>query len=135
MAVAHLHLKGKDRQRNETGLCKEAQQRVRVVAEGVEGDYNSHRATKHNNRLDWAVSIFPMETLAELRAEGWGVAPGHLGENITTDGVPYDQFEIGQRYRIGTTLLEISGAMTPCYKLKTLPYVGAELGARLLAQD
>ena len=44
--------------------------------------------------------------------------------NITTQGVPYDQFNPGSAYRIGASILQITEAVTPCTGLKNLSYVG-----------
>ncbi len=52
--------------------------------------------------------------------------PGEIGENITTQGVPYDFFEIGGRYRVGDVEIEITEPCKPCSNLRLMPYVGDE---------
>src|SRR5438270_2105704 len=43
--------------------------------------------------------------------------PGLFGENLTIDGVDVSQARIGERWRIGSALLEVSQPRVPCYKL------------------
>ncbi|MEZ5017083.1 MAG: MOSC domain-containing protein [Flavipsychrobacter sp.] len=42
---------------------------------------------------------------------------GQFGENLTVDNMPDHEVYIGNRYRIGTTLLEVSQPRVPCFKL------------------
>jgi MOSC domain-containing protein YiiM/ferredoxin-NADP reductase len=48
--------------------------------------------------------------------------PGHFGENLTIDGLPDEEVCIGDRYRIGDVLLEVSQPRVTCYR------VGLRLG-------
>jgi len=48
---------------------------------------------------------------------GVEVAPGAFGENLTTAGVDVSGAVIGERWRIGTTELEVCQPRQPCYKL------------------
>lgn len=75
-----------------------------------------------------AVLLLPEETLEQLRREGWPVAAGDLGENVTTRGVPYAAFVPGSSWRIGGATVRITKPCTPCDNLYALPYVGAEKG-------
>lgn len=42
---------------------------------------------------------------------------GQFGENLTVEGMLDHEVFIGDRYRIGTTLLEVTQPRVPCYKL------------------
>jgi ferredoxin-NADP reductase/MOSC domain-containing protein YiiM len=42
---------------------------------------------------------------------------GQFGENFTVDGLPDDEVCVGDRFRIGTALLEISQPRVTCYRL------------------
>ena len=42
---------------------------------------------------------------------------GAFGENLTVEGRPSDIVRVGDRYRIGTALLEVTQPRVPCYKL------------------
>lgn len=44
-------------------------------------------------------------------------APGLFGENLTTDGVDLGSCLIGERWRAGSAVLEVSEPRLPCYKL------------------
>jgi MOSC domain-containing protein YiiM len=46
--------------------------------------------------------------------EQFGIAPGRVKENITTQGVLLDGLIIGERIRVGEALLEITKPCTPC---------------------
>ncbi len=108
----------------ERGLPKYPVAEARITLRGVEGDYNQYRAEKKHNRPEAAIMIMPLEMIHLLNAEGWPIEPGHLGENITTQGIPYDSFAPGKQYRVREAIIEISEACTPCQNLKVLPYVG-----------
>ena len=45
------------------------------------------------------------------------LAPGQFGENLTTEGFNEADVHIGDRFRAGTALLEVSQPRVPCYKL------------------
>ena len=70
--------------------------------------------------------IMPLETLRELNAEGWPVQPGDMGENITSQGIPYNDFVIGGRYQVGEAVIEIAEPCLACMNLAALPYIGEE---------
>ncbi|MBI2668988.1 MOSC domain-containing protein [Candidatus Woesearchaeota archaeon] len=97
-----------------------------VTVQGFQGDYNVHRTERKNSDPYKALLLMPLETIVELNSEGWPVNPGDLGENITTSGLLYDSFSVGQRYRIDEAEIEISEPCTPCVNVSLLPYVGEE---------
>jgi MOSC domain-containing protein YiiM len=39
-----------------------------------------------------AILLIPLETIEELQGEGWPIKPGDIGENFTTEGIPYSSF-------------------------------------------
>jgi MOSC domain-containing protein YiiM/ferredoxin len=43
---------------------------------------------------------------------------GHFGENLTVEGMPDDQIHIGDIFRVGSALLEVTQPRTPCFKLE-----------------
>ncbi|MBV8929708.1 MAG: MOSC domain-containing protein [Mycobacteriaceae bacterium] len=45
------------------------------------------------------------------------LAPGHFGENFTVDGLPDDEVCIGDRYRIGEAVFEVSQPRVTCYRV------------------
>jgi MOSC domain-containing protein YiiM len=116
----------------ERGLPKPEIPEAQITVQGVVGDYNVYRHDEARDDPAMAILIMPLETLNELDREGWPVRPGDIGENITTEGLPYDAFAPGDRFRVGGTLLEITKPCTPCDNLYQLPYVGRERGPAFL---
>jgi len=123
-----LQINRKPEAPDQHGLPKMATPEARVTPAGVEGDFNRWRHEVKNDDNDMAVLIVPRETLDDLNREGWPVRPGDLGENITSEGIPYDAFAPGRRFRLGESVVEISKACTPCDNLYLLPYVGPARG-------
>lgn len=119
-----VHLSVRPQTPGGRGIPKQNVDRILVTAAGVVGDYNVCRTEQKAGDRDKAVLLFPLETLQDLKREGWPVAAGHLGENVTTAGIPCSLFYVGQRYRIGAAELELSKPCTPCVNLNVLPYVG-----------
>jgi MOSC domain-containing protein YiiM len=61
------------------------------------------------------VHLLASELLAELTSGGFTVAPGDLGENVTTTGLDLTKFPLGTRLRIGgSAVVELTGLRTPC---------------------
>src|SRR6476619_7106535 len=46
-----------------------------------------------------------------------GLAPGHFGENVTVDGLPDDEVCVGDRYRIGDAVFEVTQPRVTCYRV------------------
>lgn len=99
-----------------------------ITDRGVDGDFNRWRTEKAAGDPDQAVLLLGEEVLAELRAEGWPVGPGDLGENLLLAGLPAGALAPGARVRGGEVELEISKRCDPCVVLYGLPYVGQERG-------
>ena len=55
------------------------------------------------------------ELFTELASSGFHVAPGNLGENVTTAGLDLTNFPLGTCLRIGNSaIVELTGLRTPC---------------------
>ena len=50
------------------------------------------------------------------RARG-GARPGTFGENLTVRGLPVSEAVIGERWAVGSTVLEVAQPRLPCFKL------------------
>lgn len=118
----------KPRTPGQRGLPKQAVPRLRITPAGAEGDYNHYRSTKVHGDPDLAILVLTREVIDTLRAEGWPVEPGDLGENLTLDGVQETVLKPGCRLRIGEVLLEVSQPCDPCTEVYVLPYVGKAKG-------
>ena len=55
------------------------------------------------------------------------LTPGAFGENLTVDGLPDDEVCVGDRYRIGDVILEVTQPRVTCYR------VGMRLGEPRMA--
>ena len=116
----------------EHGLPKPAVPEALLTPAGVEGDFKRYRHESKHDDPNMAVLLMPLETLEELRREGWPVAPGDIGENITTVGIAYDEFRPGRTFEVGEAQLTVAKACTPCENLYLLPYVGESRGPEFL---
>jgi MOSC domain-containing protein YiiM len=80
---------------------------------GLGGDHVCDR--KHHGGPDQAVYAFAREDL-----DAWGerlgspLPDGHFGENLTTTGLDVNEALIGERWRVGTALLEVATVRIPC---------------------
>ena len=93
---------------------------------GVEGDAHSGETVQHRSRVARnptqpnlrQVHLIHSELHDELRAAGFDVSPGRMGENVTTRGVDLLGLPIGARLRLGgRALVEITGLRNPCKQL------------------
>jgi MOSC domain-containing protein YiiM len=48
---------------------------------------------------------------------GRSLAYGEFGENLTTEGIEVNNALVGERWQIGTTVLEVSELRVPCWRL------------------
>jgi MOSC domain-containing protein YiiM len=89
--------------------------RAEVTVDGLAGDGHDHE--KHR-RSDRAVSIQDIELLDEIKAEGYTVAPGIIGENLTVRHLHVQQLSPGDRLQFEQgPLLELTQPRKPCYVL------------------
>jgi MOSC domain-containing protein YiiM len=90
----------------------------RVEAPGIVGDGHNH--AKHSSPMV-AVSFIDIEDLDDLRAEGYAVYPGAMGENVTLRGLDTDALRIGDRLRFsGGVEVEVTKMRKPCYVLDSI---------------
>jgi MOSC domain-containing protein YiiM len=81
-----------------------------------EGDDQADR-TVHGG-ADKAVYAYADEDYKHWESvEGIAVEPGLFGENLTLLGVDLRHAIAGERWRVGSTLLEVAQPRLPCYKL------------------
>ncbi len=93
---------------------------------GVEGDAHAGATVKHRSRVARdpsepnrrQVHLVHRELHDELRASGFHVGPGDMGENVTTEGVDLLGLPAGTRLQLGrSALVELTGLRTPCRQL------------------
>lgn len=91
--------------------------RVAVRTLGIDGDQVGD--TKHHGGVDQAVYAFAREDLDWWAAElGHPIRDGLFGENLTTHGIDVNEAEVGERWRIGSVLLEVASIRIPCNDFK-----------------
>jgi hypothetical protein len=99
---------------------------VLVAGHGVEGDAHAGETVRRRSRFrgTWTepnlrqVHLIQRELFDELAVEGHEVAPGELGENVTTAGIDLLALPRGTRLRLGDAAeIELTGLRTPCVQL------------------
>ncbi len=91
---------------------------VTINALGIVGDEQAD--LRYHGGPDKALHLYPYDHYARWLAD----APSHpllnmagaFGENLSTSGLTEDQVCIGDRFRLGTALIEISQGREPCWK-------------------
>ena len=63
------------------------------------------------------VHLIHSELFEELAVKGYAVAPGQLGENVTTQGLDLLDLPVGTRLRLGTAVVQVTGLRNPCTQL------------------
>lgn len=94
-------------------------QALALSAEGLEGDQHGDRRV--HGGPEKAVHHYPNEHYAAWAAELGDLpvlaAPGGFGENISTSGLTEEQVAVGDIFRLGTALVQVSQGRQPCWKL------------------
>jgi hypothetical protein len=108
-------------------FSKPNQGSIRLVAGlGVEGDVHSGEKVKHRSRILRdpiqpnlrQVHLIHAELHDELRARGFDVSAGQMGENVTTRGVDLLNLPTGTRLHLGKeAVVEVTGLRNPCEQL------------------
>ena len=103
---------------------------IRLLAGvGVEGDAHAGPTVKHRSRVRQdptspnlrQVHLIHAELHEELSARGFVLAPGQMGENITTRGIDVLTLPKGARLHIGTeAIVEVTGLRNPCTQLDSI---------------
>jgi MOSC domain-containing protein YiiM len=86
---------------------------VLLTASGVDGDTICD--VRHHGGPDQAVYAYSCDDLAFWTAELDGpVLPGGVGENLTLSGVDCSGAVLGERWQVGTAVLQVRGPRIPC---------------------
>ncbi len=88
-----------------------------IGEDGVVGDDSGDRSVHHD---DWMkVYAYSLEDYGFWSAElGAPLGPGQFSENLTTSGVDLNAALVGEVWRIGAALLQISHVRIPCQTFK-----------------
>jgi MOSC domain-containing protein YiiM len=108
-------------------FSKRSDDHIRLLAGlGVEGDAHLGKTVKHRSRVARdpsqpnlrQVHLIHAELHDELRAGGFAVAAGDMGENVTTRGIDLLGLPAGTRLYLGeTAVVEVTGLRNPCLQL------------------
>ncbi|MGW1491315.1 MOSC domain-containing protein [Streptomyces sp. NPDC002402] len=97
-----------------------------IAGLGVEGDVHAGVTVKHRFRIAQdptqpnlrQVHLIHEELFSEVAEAGFDVAPGDLGENITTTGIDLLALPTGTVLRLGEEAeVEITGLRNPCLQI------------------
>lgn len=90
---------------------------VAVHELGVEGDEVADK--KHHGGPYQAVYAFAREDIdVWVERLGMEIPNGQFGENLTTSGLDVNEAVVGERWRIGTTVLQVASVRIPCNVFK-----------------
>jgi MOSC domain-containing protein YiiM len=108
-------------------MSKPNQPTIALVAGlGVQGDAHMGVTVRHRSRVQRdptqpnlrQVHLIHAELHDELKARGFAVGPGEMGENITTRDLDLLGLPTGTRLKLGqTAVVEVTGLRNPCAQL------------------
>jgi MOSC domain-containing protein YiiM len=94
--------------------------RVRIGRLGLEGDVQVNR--RHHGGPEMAVHVYPLAHHAfwrdRLGAHPLLEQPGPFGSNIAIADLDEGQVRIGERFRLGSAVLEVSQPRMPCVTIE-----------------
>ena len=107
-------------------FSKQNQNSIRLIAGfGVEGDAHGGATVQHRSRWKKSeplpnlrqVHLLAAEQIEDLRAKGYRVGAGAMGENVTTSGLDLLSLPEGTLLAFGEAEIRITGLRTPCTQL------------------
>jgi MOSC domain-containing protein YiiM len=111
-------------------LSKGGQLSIQLLAGlGVADDAHAGVTVQHRSRVARdpsqpnlrQIHLIHAELHEELRARGFNVAAGQMGENITTQGIDLLGLPTGARLWLGDeAVIELTGLRNPCKQLETI---------------
>lgn len=108
-------------------FSKRSQDSITLVAGlGVDGDAHQGARVKHRSRVACdpdqpnlrQVHLVAQELLDEVNDAGYDVAPGDVGENVTTSGLDLIRLPVGSVVRLGDeAIIALTGLRNPCVQI------------------
>jgi MOSC domain-containing protein YiiM len=108
-------------------MAKSCEDSIRLLAGlGVESDAHQGETVRHRSRVARdrrqpnlrQVHLIHAELHDDLRAAGFAVSAGRMGENITTRGLDLLALPAGARLMLGdSAVIEVTGLRNPCAQL------------------
>ena len=98
------------------GVPKEAALQAEITRDGVRGDVQRDRLFHGGPQR--AVSVYSLDVIRALQAEGHPIAPGTAGENLTVSGIDWPAVVPGRELQVGEVRLVVTGYASPCSKIR-----------------
>ncbi len=90
----------------------------RIAARGVNLDGDDQADRKVHGGPEKALYAYAVEDVRWWEQElGRSLEHGEFGENLTTEGIDVNGALVGERWEVGTTVLEVSEPRVPCWRL------------------
>jgi MOSC domain-containing protein YiiM len=90
----------------------------RIAARGVNLDGDDQADRKAHGGFDKAIYAYAIEDIRWWEQQlGRALAYGEFGENLTTEGIDVNNALVGERWQIGTIVVEVSEPRIPCWRL------------------
>ena len=84
---------------------------------GLAGD--EHGEPQSHGGVDQAIYLYGQEDLEFWSARlGRELHPGQFGENVTVRGIDVNAALVGERWRVGSALLELTASRVPCVNFR-----------------
>ncbi|MFC1588292.1 MOSC domain-containing protein [Planctomycetota bacterium] len=100
------------------GIPKLPVEEVKVTVDGLEGDGHDH---KKHDKPTRALSLFDIEILDQIRAEGYDIKPGAAGENLTVQSLHVQKMQPGTVLNFsGGVAIELTEVRKPCFVLDSI---------------
>jgi MOSC domain-containing protein YiiM len=97
------------------GVPKAPRPWAQIGATGVEGDRQDD--LRFHGGSDRAVCVYSLDLIEALQGEGHPIVPGAIGENLTLQGLAWENMRPDARLEIGDVVLEVTRATSPCQKI------------------
>ena len=108
------------------GLPKRPVPEATLTPFGLQGDLQAHPEIHGGPQR--AVLLITAEVIDDLIARGYPIYYGALGESLTTRGLDRRLLRPGQRFRVGSALIELTKVRGPCSQLDVYgPAIKAEI--------
>ena len=94
--------------------------KVQILEDGLAPDEQADR--KHHGGPDMALHLYPLAHHEYWRGELGDIdllkEPGAFGSNLAVNDLTETQVHLGDRFRLGSALIEISQPRKPCWKIE-----------------
>lgn len=89
-----------------------------IAARGVNFDGDEQADREAHGGTDKAIYAYAIEDTRWWEQEiGRSFGYGQFGENLTTEGIEVNDALVGERWAVGTAVLEVSEPRVPCWRL------------------